>query len=282
VIVDAHHHFWDPDRADYPWMTPALDPIRRRFDPDDLAPDLTRAGVSQTVLVQTRASLAETTEFLGVAAATPFVGGVVGWVDLTDPGTADQIAELRAGPGGEWLVGIRHQVHDEPDMDWLLRADVRRGLEAVERAGLVFDLLVRTRELPTAVRTVEAFPDLRFVVDHLAKPPIRDGNLLPWAERLAAFAPLPNAWCKVSGLVTEADWVAWRAEDFAPFVAHAVSVFGASRLLFGSDWPVCLLAGSYASVLQLARQSLAMLDEAEQAAVLGTNAVAVYGLGRSS
>jgi len=278
MIVDAHHHFWDPERADYPWMTSALDPIRRPFGPDDLAPELARTGVAQTVLIQTRSSLEETREFLATAASTPFVAGVVGWVDLTVAGVDDEIAALRSGPGGAWLVGLRHQVHDEPDPAWLLRPDVRGGLAAVEQAGLAYDLLVRPRELPAALETVRAFPGLRFVIDHLAKPSIRDGAMQPWADRLAAFGPLPNAWCKISGLVTEADWVGWRPDEIRPFIDHAVDVFGARRLLFGSDWPVCLLAASYEQVHRLVRDSLAELTEVERDAVFGASAVEVYGL----
>jgi len=282
MIVDAHHHFWDPSRADYPWMTAELDPIRRRFGPEDLAVELARTGVEQTVVVQTRSSLDETREFLATAATTPFVAGVVGWVDLADPAVEDHIESLRAGPGGEWLVGIRHQVHDEPDERWLLRPDVQRGLAAVEAAGLVFDLLVRARELPAALETVSAHPELRFVIDHLAKPPIADGATQPWADRLAAFAPLANAWCKVSGLVTEADWAGWRPAAFVPYVQHAVDVFGPGRLLFGSDWPVCLLAASYEGVLGLAREALSDLSSSERSAVFGGNAIEVYRLRRTA
>jgi L-fuconolactonase len=277
-IVDAHHHFWDPARADYPWMTAALDPIRRAFAPSDLAIELDRSGVAQTILVQTRSSLDETREFLATADSTPFVAGVIGWVDLVDPSAADQIASLRAGHGGAWLVGIRHQVHDESDEWWLRRPEVARGLRAVENAGLVFDLLVRTRELPAALETVQAHPGLRFVIDHLAKPAIADGAWQPWAGRLAAFKPLANAWCKVSGLVTEADWAGWQTQDIVPYVGHALEVFGAQRLLFGSDWPVCLLAASYERVLGLARDALATLSGDEQAAIFGANARELYGL----
>ena len=280
MIVDAHHHFWDPSRADYPWMGPALEPIRRRFGPEDLAVELVRTGAGQTILVQTRSSLDETQEFLATAAATPFVSGVVGWVDLADPAVDHQIDQLRAGPGGEWLVAIRHQVHDEPDERWLLRPAVQRGLRALEAAGLVFDLLVRAREMPAALETVRAHPHLRFVIDHLAKPPIADATTQPWADRLAAFGPLANAWCKVSGLVTEADWTSWRTAEIAPYVDHALGVFGPDRLLFGSDWPVCLLAATYEEVLGLARETLSRLSDDEQAAVFGRNATSVYRLRR--
>lgn len=278
MIVDSHHHFWDPDRADYPWMTDELGPIRRRFGPEDLAPLVARTGVDRTILVQTRSSHEETREFLAIAATTPFVAGVIGWVDLTDSGVADAIASLRSGPGGARLVGIRHQVHDEPDPDWLLRPDVRRGLAAVGAAGLVYDLLVRPRELPAARQVARAIPDLRFVIDHLAKPPIRDGAMHPWADLLAPFGELPNVSCKVSGLATEADWAGWQPDEIRPFVDHGIDIFGPERLLFGSDWPVCLLAATYERVVELARETLGRLDDSDRALVFGGNAVAVYHL----
>jgi L-fuconolactonase len=280
VIVDAHHHFWDPSRADYPWLTDELAPIQRAFGPDDLAPVLEASGVDETILVQTRSSVEETEEFLATAAATPFIRGVVGWVDLTDPGIDEHIAALRQGPGGDHLVGIRHQVQDEENPRWLLRRDVRRGIRAVGRAGLAYDLLVRSRELPAAREVVAEMRDVRFVVDHLAKPPIRDGarGLLPWADRVAEFADLPNAWWKVSGLVTEADSAVWRPADLEPFVDHALAVLGPERLMFGSDWPVCLLAAPYDRVVAVARELLAGLSEAERAAIFGGNAATVYGL----
>ena len=278
MTVDAHHHLWDPARADYPFLTDDLAAIRHAFTPADLAPLLAAAGIDATIVVQTRSSLEETEEFLATAAATPFIRGVVGWVDLRDPAVDETIARLRSGPGGDRLVGIRHQVQDEDDPDWLLRDDVRRGIAAVGRAGLVYDLLVRTRELPAAREVVAALEDVRFVVDHLAKPPIRDGAFQPWADLVAALGRLPNTWWKLSGLVTEADWTAWRPADLRPWVEHVLAVVGQDRLMFGSDWPVCLLAASYAEVVAVAREMLAGLSEAERAAVFGGNATAVYGL----
>jgi L-fuconolactonase len=278
VIVDAHHHFWDPARADYPWLTDELAAVRRAFGPDDLAPLVASEGVDATIVVQTRSSVDETRELLASAAVVPFIRGVVGWVDLTDPAVADTIAALRDGPGGDRLVGIRHQVHDEPDPDWLLRDDVARGIRAAGRAGLAYDLLVRTRELPAARELVASMPEVRFVVDHLAKPPIRGGALDPWAGRVAAFADLPNASWKLSGLVTEAAWDAWQPNDLKPFVDHALEVLGPERLMFGSDWPVCLLAASYATVLATARQLIAGLTETERSAAFGDNARSVYRL----
>jgi L-fuconolactonase len=278
VIVDAHHHLWDPGRADYPWLTDELAPIRRAFRPADLAPLLESGGIEATILVQTRSSLDETREFLATAAAIPFIRGVVGWVDLTHPAVEDTIAALRDVPGGDRLVGIRHQVHDEPDPAWLGRDEVRRGIAAVARAGLAYDLLVRSRELPAARALVASMPDARFVVDHLAKPPIRDGPFESWAGLVTSFGGLANASWKLSGLVTEADWVRWTPAVLAPYVDHALEVLGAERLIFGSDWPVCLLAATYPTVLATARELTADLTDSERAAVFGLNARTVYGL----
>jgi L-fuconolactonase len=278
LIVDAHHHFWDPATADYPWLTDELAAIRRRFGPADLAPLVAASGVDATILVQTRSSLAETEAFLATAAETRFIRGVIGWVDLRDPAIDDVIARLRAGPGGDRLVGIRHQVHDEDDPDWLGQLDVRRGIAAVGRTGLAYDLLVRARELPAARAVVEALPDVRFVVDHLAKPAIRAGTDPAWTAAIDAFRDVPNAWWKLSGLVTEADWRTWQPADLEPFVDRILEIAGPDRVLFGSDWPVCLLAAPYDVVLATARSLVASLSPTEQAAVLGATAGDVYEL----
>lgn len=278
LVVDAHHHLLDPARFDYPWLTPELAAIDRRFGPEDLAPELATAGVDRTILVQTIASLEETREFLAATAAVPFIGGVIGWVDLTDPGVSGTLDTLRAGPGGDWLVGIRHQVHDEPDPDWLLRPDVRRGLAAIDASDLTFDLLVRARELPAALAVAQEMPGLRFVIDHLAKPPIRSGATEPWASLLRPFAELPNVSCKLSGLVTEADPATWQVADLAPYVEIALETFGPRRTLFGSDWPVCLLAASYRDVAEAARDLTANLSNGERADIFGGAAEEAYRL----
>lgn len=279
-MVDSHHHFWDPGRFDYPWLAGAeLAPIRRRFGPEDLQPLLSEAGVERTVLVQTISDLEETSEFLAVAERTEFVAGVVGWADLTDPRLAEVLRGLQAGPGGGHLVGIRHQVHDEADPHWLLLPDVQRGIAAVGDAGLVYDLLVRTRELPAAVETARRHPQVSFVLDHLAKPRIAgerfDGS---WSEALAPLAELPNVSCKLSGMVTEAEWSSWKPEDLQPYVERVLDLFGPERCLFGSDWPVCLIAASYSQVLEALRASLAGLGEDARAGVLGGNASRLYRL----
>jgi L-fuconolactonase len=277
-LIDAHHHFWDPQTADYAWLSGDFARIRRRFGPDDLSPSLAATGVDGTILVQTRSGLDETCTFLETAATTPFIRGVVGWLDLTDAAISDTIAGLRAGSGGERLVGIRHQVHDEADPDWLLRPDVERGIAAVGRAGLVYDLLVRTRELPAAMAIARRLPDVRFVVDHLAKPPIAQQQLQPWSSLLAELGPLENVAAKLSGLVTEADWSTWTSADVQPYVDVALEVFGPARLMFGSDWPVCLLAASYPSVLEAARTLTGQLSPAERSAIFGRTAEVAYGL----
>ena len=275
VIVDSHQHFWDPAIHEYPWMAEeGLAPARRRFDPGDLEPVLREHGVGGTIVVQATGSLDETRSLLEVAESTPFVLGVVGWIDLTDPDATGLLDELGDGA----LVGMRHQVHDEPDAEWLLRAEVQRGIAAVGDAGLVFDFLVRTPQLPAAIETARRNPGVRFVVDHVAKPPVRDGDTAEWARGLEQLAALPNVSCKLSGLVTEADWATWRSDELVPYYRRALEWFGPARCLFGSDWPVCLLAAEYGDVLDLVRSALHDLDEAERAAVLGGNALRLYRL----
>ncbi len=278
-VVDAHHHFWTPTRHDYYWMAGAeLDPIRRSFGPSDLRPLLEAAGVDYTVLVQAAHSLDETREFMEIAARTRFVAGAVGWVDLTDPTVGDTLAELQSQPNGQTLVGIRHLVHDEKDPQWLLRPDVQRGLAAVRGAGLAYDILVRPRELPAALATAQAFPDMRLVIDHIAKPPIASGQTEPWSSQMEPFRPLTHVSCKLSGMITEAVWKNWTAEDLKPYVDRVIDIFGAERVMFGSDWPVCLLAGSYDAVKSALEQALPPLSPEERVGVFGGNAIRFYGL----
>lgn len=279
IVVDSHQHFWDPANADYPWMmSDEMAPIRKPFAPTDLRPLLQEADVDATVLVQTRSSFQESQEFLQISGETDFVAGVVAWVDLAAPDVADRLAELRDHPHGDALVGIRHQVHDEPDADWLLREDVQRGFRAVRDAGLVYELLVRPREMPAALTVTQRFTDMRFIIDHIAKPPIATGEMEPWAGRLEAFSGLDHVACKLSGMVTEADWEHWEPRDLVPYVAHVVDVFGEHRLLFGSDWPVCLLAAPYQRVKEALEHALDRVGIADGSAIFGANAVRMYGL----
>jgi len=278
-VIDAHHHVWDLTVRDQPWMTgDALAPLRRTFTAAELMGELDGRGIEATVVVQTVSAAAETPELLQLAADSGPVAGVVGWVDLTAPDVADRLAALCERPGGERLVGIRHQVQDEPDPGWLLRDEVRRGLRAVAAAGLAYDLLTLPGQLPAAEATVRALPDARFVVDHLSKPRIADRVLEPWATGIRALAAYPNVTCKLSGMVTEADWSRWTLDDLRPYVDVVVEAFGPDRLMFGSDWPVCTLAASYGEVLDAAQQLTAQLSARERAAVFGGTARTVYGL----
>jgi L-fuconolactonase len=277
-IIDAHQHVWNLQVRDQDWISgPDMAVLRRNFSLDDLRPSAHAAGVTATVLVQTVTDEAETPEMLAVAAADPLAAGVVGWTDLTAPGVADELARLRSCPGGSYLAGIRHQVQSEPDPDWLRRADVIRGLRAVAAASLCYDLVVLPHQIPAATYAAAAVPGLTLVLDHAGKPPIASGDLEPWASAINAFAAQPNTVCKLSGLVTEAASGA-RLPHFRPFADVIMSAFGADRIMFGSDWPVCLLACDYAGVVGLARALVGGLSDSERMAVFGSTARQVYGL----
>lgn len=265
-MIDAHHHLWDPARRDYPWLA-GLDPIRHKYTVDDLR---RVSDADATVLVQTLPSAGETGEFLATAAAAGPVAGVVGWVDLTAPDVAGRLAAL---DHRELLVGIRHQVENEPDPEWLLRADVRRGLTAVAEAGLTYDLLVNPGQYAAAATAADRLPDAPFVLDHAGKPPIASGEIAGWARAITEIARRPNVFCKLSGLVTEADWASWRAGDLAPYAEHVLTAFGADRVLFGSDWPVCELAATYAQVVEVAES---FLSPAERHVVFEATARRAY------
>jgi L-fuconolactonase len=279
-VVDAHHHLWDPTARDYEWLADeALEPIRRRYDVATLREHARAQGVDRTVLVQTVPDVGETVEFLATAHTNrDLIAGVVGWVDLTDPAVPDVLAGLREQPGGDLLVGVRHLVQDEPDPDWLVRADVLAGVRAVTAAGLAYDLLVLPHQLPAAITLVERVPDGRFVLDHAAKPPIATGALEPWAGLVGRLAGSANVACKLSGLVTEADRRTWSAASIAPYADVVLAAFGPDRVMFGSDWPVCELVTGYPDVISLARTLCSGLDAHGQAAVLGGTATAWYRL----
>ena len=278
MIIDSHQHFWDPARATYSWMTDDLASIRRRFQLADLEPLVAACNVSHTIAVQARAHVDETTDLLAIGSQSELVAGVIGWVDLTAANVEETLAELRSMPGGEKLVGIRHQVHDEPDPSWLLRDDVQRGLAAVGASDLVFDLLVRSRELAAAFETAKLHPSITFVLDHLAKPPIFGSADRGWALGVERLSTLPNVAVKLSGLVTEADWQRWTLAQLEPFVSRAFDWFGADRVLFGSDWPVCTLAASYEDIFLAYRDLARNVDPGGVDRVLGSNAERIYRL----
>ncbi|GGM10699.1 MULTISPECIES: amidohydrolase family protein [Micromonospora] len=280
MIIDAHHHLWLPERG-YDWLdAPEVAAIRRPFTPADLTAELTAAGVTGTVLVEGgRCHPDEAAEFLGYAADTPPILGVVAWLDVAAGDVAATIGRYRRLRGGELLVGVRAQVQGEADPDYLDRPDVRRGLAEIGAAGLVFDLVIRADQLPAAARAARAVPELRFVLDHLGKPRIDEGaaGLRRWRDPFAALAANPNVTGKLSGLVTEAR-PDWTPADLRPFVEVAVEEFGAHRLMFGSDWPVCLLRSDYPGVLRTLTAALPALPAEQRHEIFAGTAVRTYQL----
>lgn len=273
--IDSHFHFWTPGKYDYPWLASGTGPLYDTFGPEQLAPLLAASKLDGAVLVQTITSLEETRWFLELKRAHPFIKGVVGWVDLESEGVGDLLDELKSAGG---LVGIRHPVQDHPDGSWLLKPGTRRGLEALGKRGLAYDLLVKPPQLPATPGLVESLPGVRFVVDHMAKPRIAAKGWDDWAPWMRRLAKSPNVYCKLSGMITEADHRHWKPEDLRPYIQFALDEFGPGRLMFGSDWPVCLLAGSHALALAALEENLSGLPEAQRAEILGGTAAKCYGL----
>jgi L-fuconolactonase len=277
MIIDAHHHVWDPRSRAHDWLAD-LPALRRRFGLDDFAEVSATEEIGASVLVQVLADTGETEEFLALADGANVVAAVVGWADLAGPDVATEVARLRGLPGGGRLAGIRHLVEYEPDPGWLDRPEVRRGLRAVSAAGLCYDLLVHPGQLPAAIRVTGDLDSVRFVLDHGGKPAIGAGLLEPWAQQVAELARRPNVTCKLSGLVTEAG-PGWAPGQIAPYADWLLDCFGPGRLMFGSDWPVCTLAATYGQVVALAKVLLGdRVSTAEKDAVFGQNAAVAYGL----
>jgi L-fuconolactonase len=273
--IDAHQHFWLYNEQEYGWIGPEMAGLRRDFLPANLLPLQRALGIEGTVAVQARQTVKETKWLLDLAGQHPEICGVVGWVDLCDPGVGRQLDALCAD---ERLRGVRHVVQDEPDDRFLLRPDFMRGIGLLADLGLTYDILIYPRHLPVACEFVARFPEQWFVLDHIAKPPIAEGRVQPWAEGIRRLAEHPRVYCKVSGMVTEAVWDGWTVADFRPYLDVVVEAFGTERIMFGSDWPVCTVAGSYAEVLGLAYDYAAQFSAAEQAAMAGENAARFYGL----
>ncbi len=272
MLIDSHQHFWRIGRGDYGWLGPDLAPLYRDFEPKDLRPLLDRHGIARSILVQAAPTVAETEFMLETAAATSFVAGVVGWVEFTAPDAPEIMTRLSADP---LIVGFRPMVQDIPDDDWLVRPDLSAAFRAMIDRGLVFDALVLPRHLSRLLVVADRYPELTIVIDHGAKPAIRDGNLDPWRADMAAAAARPNIVCKLSGLVTEARQD-WSVDHLRPYVSHLLEVFGPERLLWGSDWPVVNLAGGYDLWRDATQQLIASLSQPERQAVLGGTAARVY------
>jgi L-fuconolactonase len=275
MYIDSHQHFWIYDAWEYGWIDESMKSLRRDFMPDDLEPDLKRNRFDGCIAVQARQTLEETRWLLELASRHPFIKGIVGWVDLRSPEVRLQLESLC---GNSKLAGIRHIVQSEPDDRFLLGSDFLRGIAMLEEFNLTYDILIYTRHLPVAAEFVAGFERQRFVLDHLAKPDIRGRELARWSRGIRELAKFPNVYCKVSGLVTEADWDNWTEEDFKPYLDVAFECFSASRLMIGSDWPVCTVAGNYSRVVDAVKNYLQKFPSEVTEAVLGETARTVYRL----
>jgi L-fuconolactonase len=273
--IDAHQHFWRYDPREYDWIDASMSALARDFLPGELKQAMDATGFDACVAVQARQSIEETQWLLGLADRHPFIAGVVGWVDLRSPEVERQLAALAAEAK---LVGIRHIVQSEPDDNFLLDAEFCRGMALLERFGLAFDILIYPRHLPVAVTFVQRFERQRFVLDHLAKPPIKSGDVAPWARDLRRLAACHNVCAKLSGLVTEADWRHWSPTELTQYLDVAFDCFGPGRLMIGSDWPVCTLAADYTRTMSVVIDYLVNRPEAERDAVLGGNAQRFWNL----
>jgi L-fuconolactonase len=273
--IDAHHHLWRYSQAEYDWIGPGMEAIACDFLPDGLKSELEACGVSGSVVVQARQTLAETDWLLGLAEKSPWIRGVVGWAPIADRNFSAILEKLRTS---RKLKGLRHIIQAEPDDEFILRQEFGAGIKALSGSGLVYDILIYERHLPAAIRFVDRHPNQVFVLDHLAKPRIKERLLEPWRTQVLELAKRENLYCKLSGMVTEADWTEWTASDLRPYVHAALEAFGPARLMYGSDWPVCLLASKYDRWYRTAENLLCGLSESEKKLVLGGVANGIYSL----
>lgn len=278
MIIDSHHHYWDRslEQFDNSWQeAPKLEKICRSFLPTDLKPLIDAAGVDRTIFVQTQHNVEENRWVLGLAEENDWMAGVVGWVDLAGDECEAQIEEFKDNPK---FLGVRHVVQDEADDDFIVRDDVMRGLGLLEKHDVAYDLLFYVKHLKHAATVAKAFPKLRLVINHLSKPEIKDQKMDGWREDFLAAAKCPNVYCKLSGMVTEADWDGWKPADLKPYVDVAIEAFGPTRCMFGSDWPVSVLAASYQQVFDALVECIGGVSESEQALILGGTAAKFYRL----
>jgi L-fuconolactonase len=275
MIIDAHHHLWNFNEAEYAWIDDSMSILKQDYLPADLEEQLTGSNVIGTVAVQARQSLEETRWLMEMAGRHPFIKGVVGWFDLCSEQLSKQLDAFSSNP---LLVGVRHVIHDEPDDDFMLSPAFIKGMEKLVQHNLSFDLLLFPKHLQRAFELVALFPDQRFVLDHLAKPFIKAGLLDPWREEITALASEPNVWCKISGMVTEADHEHWKYEDFLPYLDTVVEAFGTDRIMLGSDWPVCRLAGEYQQIMDIPVRYFKDLDSADKEKIFSLNCMECYEL----
>jgi L-fuconolactonase len=274
VKIDAHQHFWKYSETEYGWIDDQMSLIRRDFLPSDLETEIRKAGIDGVVSVQARQTLQETLWLLTLAAQNDFIKGVIGWVPLTKPSIRDELDPLRRDP---LLRGVRHVVQDEPE-GYLLRKDFNSGVSVLREMGLVYDLLIHEHQLPEAIRFVDQHPHQIFVLDHLAKPRVKANRLDPWRRRIRDLARRENVYCKISGLVTEADFKTWTEAQLQPYLETVLEAFGPTRLMFGTDWPVCLVACPYGRWYDVVSRFAASLSPEEQASLFGRTAASAYGI----
>lgn len=271
--IDAHQHFWKYDSQEYEWIDENKKVIKRDFFTNDLADVQNPLGFEGSIAVQARQSLKENDFLLRLAEKDERIRGVVGWVDLRSPDVDRELEQYYKHPK---FVGVRHVVQDEPDDLFMVRENFMRGIQRLHAYKLTYDILTFPKQLPAAIQLVKAFPDQLFVLDHISKPFIKDSVISPWDDQIRQLASFENVYCKLSGMVTEADWQNWKPEDFRPYLDIVLEAFGSDRLMIGSDWPVCLLAGEYEAVMNLVIEYIQSLSNDEQAAILGGNCARFY------
>lgn len=281
MVVDSHQHFWITQREDYGFLQPDAGVLYRNYQPNDLRPVIVNRGIDATIAIQAAQTVEETLWLLDLVRDVKFVLGVVGWLNFLTP-EREFLQALRDFQANKKFVGLRPMLQDIPDDQWILQPQVLANLQIVADEGLPFDILVYPRHLPFVLEAIDRMPHLRAVVDHLAKPPIRIGELEPWASNVAALSCYPDIWCKISGMVTEANWSDWKVSDFVPYVRHVLDAFGPERVMFGSDWPVCLQAATYDQVYQLAEATIPKETLSRyRDAIFGENALRFYRLNGS-
>jgi len=271
--IDAHQHFWHYSDQEYGWIDHTMEKLKKDFLPDDLYPLMKDSGIDGSITVQARQKVEETRWLLKLSEQNDFIKGVVGWVDLRHKNLSSQLEQFNQHPK---FVGVRHVVQDEPDDHFMLGKEFLAGIAELSHYNLVYEILIYHRHLPVAIKFVERFPEQRFVLDHIGKPNIRDGILDPWREHIQRLAEFPNVYCKISGMITETDWHNWKTSDFRPYLDTVFGCFGIQRVLMGSDWPVCTLAGGYNQVFKIVLNHIKSFSQEERSMIMGKNACDVY------
>jgi len=273
--IDSHQHFWNYNPNEYGWISNDMEILRKDYLPDQLKTELSLTGFDGSVAVQARQSLAETQWLLNLAQQNNFIKGVIGWVDLCSPDVEEQLIHFSENPK---LVGVRHVIHDEQDVNFMLTKSFLNGIASLKKFGLTYDILIFPQHLPNTIQLISQFPEQVFILDHIAKPSVKDKKISPWKEEIEKLARFGNVYCKLSGMVTEANVKNWKQEELIPYLNIVFDTLGTDRLLIGSDWPVCTLAGSYRQIMKVVLDYISNLPEQEKKKILGENAIKAYNL----